>query len=182
MHTMEFNWYLQGTSDTEISETDSLLFASGTFGSRIVVDDCNDSTHVKTEAGTDKSSGNTPNNVKYISGTTADWGDSTEDLDQILDGECTIKLEITHTGDFQVSDAKFYAYSSSTSTAPDGLDFYAAESGDASWTQAETHSSALSPADQTGDDTTHTFYISTSVCLTDGGRNEGKMRFEGLIT
>lgn len=158
-----YTWYLQGTSPTTIEATDIVQFAGASFGSTITVGEYNDSTHVESSVGADDSSGNTPNNVKYIASGTADWGDGTENLDQILDAECTLKINFAHGSAVAVTDHIFYAYDGTTTTAaPTGVTFVAAESGDAAWTGAEGSASAVTVADSSSA-TSHDFYISVSV-------------------
>lgn len=164
-----FTWYLQGSSDTTIEATDKVQFSDGTFGNPITVGEYNDGTHVQSSVGADKSSGNTPNNVKFISASggtggdsQADWGDGTEDLDQMTTGEATLKINFSHGSSVTTSAAKFYAYDGSTTTAaPTGVTFYAAEQGDAAWTNAEGSAAALSLDDNTAA-TSHDFYIACS--------------------
>lgn len=157
-----YTWYLQGTSDTTIG-SDILQFAGGTFDSAITVGEYNDSTHVE-DSGTsaDNSSGNTPNNVKYVASGTADWGDGTEDVANILDGECTLKINFAHGSAVAVSSHTFYAYDGTTTTsAPTGVTFFALEQGDAAWTAAEGSASALSITDSASS-TSHDFYVAVS--------------------
>lgn len=165
-----FTWELQGSSDTTIGATDIVQFAgAGGFDSKITVGEYNDTTHVKSSGGANDSSGNTPNNVKFISqsgGTgsdsQADWGDGTEDLDQILDAECTLHINFSDASSVTTESAIFYAYDgSTTTTAPTGITFVAAEGGDANWTGAEGSGSALALDDQ-GAATSHDFYIAVS--------------------
>lgn len=165
-----FTWYLQGTSDTTIEATDILQFAgSGGFDSKITVGEYNDTTHVSSSGGADDSSGNTPNNVKFISQTggtggdsQADWGDGTEDLDAITDAECTLKINFADASSVSTESAIFYAYDGSTTTnGPTGVTFVAAESGDANFTGAEGSGSALALSDQ-GASTSHDFFIACS--------------------
>lgn len=164
-----FTWYLQGSTPTELEATDILQFAGGTFDAPITVDEYNDSTHVESSVGADDSDGNTPNNNKFISqagGTAgdsqADWGDGTEDLDAITDGECTLKINFAHASAVAVSSNTFFAFDGSTpATAPTDIDVRAAESGDANFTEAEGSGSAVSIADS-GSATSHDFYISLS--------------------
>lgn len=166
-----FTWYLQGTSDTEIEATDIVQFAgAGGFDTNITVGEYNDTTHVESSVGANDSSGNTPNNVKFISqagGTggdsQADWGDGTEDLDQITDAECTLLINFSDASSVVTESAIFYAYDGTTpATAPTGVTFVAAESGDANWTAAEGSGSALALDDQTAA-TSHDFFIACSV-------------------
>lgn len=161
-----YTWYLQGTSPTTIEATDIIQFAGGTFDSAITVGEWNDSTHVESSVGADDSSGNTPNNNKFISqsgGTggdsQADWGDGTEDIDQILQAECALKINFAHGSAVAVTNHILYAYDGSTpATGPTGVSFVAAELGDANFTVAEGSGSALGVTDS-GSSTSHDFYF-----------------------
>lgn len=161
-----FTWTLQGTSPTTIEATDIVQFAAGTFDSNITVGSYNDSTHVESNVGADDSSGNTPNNNKFISqsgGTggdsQADWGDGTEDIDQILDAECALKINFSHGSAVAVTSHIFYAYDGSTpANGPTGVTFKAAEQGDANFTDAEGSGSPLTIGDSASA-TSHDFYI-----------------------
>lgn len=165
-----FTFYLQGISDTEIEATDKLQFAAaGGFDSKVTVGEYNDTCHVKSSGSANDSSGNTPNNVKFISqsgggggDSQADWGDGTEDLDAITDAECTLKINFADASAVATESAIFYAYNGATTTvAPTDITFVAAESGDTNWTAAEGSGSALSLDDQTAS-TSHDFYIAVS--------------------
>lgn len=160
---------LQGSTDTEIEATDKLQFAGGAFDSKINVGEFNDSMHVKTAADADKSAANTPNNVKFISqagggggDSQADWGDGTEDLDQITDAEATLKINFSDAASVITEDAIFYAYDGTTTTAvPTGVTFHAAEVGDTNWTNAEGSAAALALDDQ-ATNTSHDFFVAVS--------------------
>lgn len=165
-----FTWELQGSTPTTIDGTDIVQFAgSGGFDSKITVDEYNDTTHVKSSGAANDSSGNTPNNVKFISASggtggdsQADWGDGTEDLDAITDAECTLKINFSDASSVITESAIFYAYDGSTTTAvPTGVDFQCAESGDTNFTNAEGSGSALSLTDQSTA-MSHDFYIACS--------------------
>ena len=162
-----FTWTLQGSTDTTIGATDIIQFAgSGGFDSKITVNAYNDTTHVKSSGGTDDSSGNTPENNKFISQTggtagdsQADWGDGTEDIDAILDAECALKINFADAASVSTESAIFYAYDGTTpATAPTDIDIRAAESGDTNFTQAEGSGAALTLTDQ-GASTSHDFFI-----------------------
>lgn len=181
-----FIWYLQGTSDTTIEATDIVQFAGASFDSAITVGSYNDSTHVESSGGADDSSGNTPNNVKFISASggtggdsQADWGDGTEDLDGMLTGEATLKINFSDASSVTTSSATFYAYDGSTTTAvPTGVTFYAAEQGDTNFTNAEGSGSALSLTDQSAS-TSHDFYIAVSASPESVGEKTAfKLRIE----
>lgn len=183
-----FTWTLQGTTPTTITPgTHYLQFAGSTFDSAIAVNSYNDSTHVEAiSGGTNVSSGNTPNNNKFISqagggggDSQADWGDGTEDIDAILDAECALKLNFAHGSAVAVSSHIIYAYDGSTTTAvPTDVDFRIAESGDANFTEAEGSAAACSVTDS-GSATSHDFYFIVSASPTAVGEKTAfKIRSE----
>lgn len=181
-----FNFYLQGGADTEIEATDVLHLAGATFGSPIQVGQYNDSTHVKSSGGANDSSANTPNNVKFISqaggsggDSQADWGDGTEDLDQITDAECTLRIRFSHDSAVVVTDALFYAYNGTVlATAPANISIVAAERGDTNFTTIEGSGSPLTLNDKTSN-TTHDYYIVLSASPdTVGAKTGNKVRIE----
>jgi hypothetical protein len=154
-----YTWYLQGTSPTTIEATDIIQFAGGTFDSAITVGAYNSSTHVESSVGADDSSGNTPNNNKYVASGTGDWGDGTESLSNITNAECTLKINFSDGASVTTTGHIFYAYDGTTTTAvPTGVTFQAAESGDAAWTNAEGSAAALTITDDTAS-TSHDYYI-----------------------
>lgn len=166
-----FTWQLQGTSPTTIDATDIIQFAGASgFDSKITVGAYNDTTHVKSNVGANDSSANTPNNVKFVSqsgggggDSQANWGDGTEDLDQITNAEATFKINFSHGSAVITEDAIFYAYDGSTPSAvPTGVTFVAAEVGDTNWTAAEGSGAALTINDDTAA-TSHDYYIAASV-------------------
>lgn len=164
-----FTFEVQGGTDTVVGATDVIRFAGGAFTTPITVGEYNDSTHVRNSGGTDISSANTPNNVKFISqsgGTggdsQADWGDGTEDLDAITDPECTLLVNFSDPASVATSNAVFYAYDGTTPSAvPTGVTFHAAEQGDTNWTNAEGSAAALTLTDQSAA-MSHDFFIATS--------------------
>ena len=180
-----FTWTLQGSSDTTIDATDLLQFAGATFDSAITVNAYNDSTHVESNVGANDSSGNTPNNNKFVSqsgggggDSQADWGDGTEDIDAILTTECALKVNFAHGSAVAVSGAIFYADDGTTTTAvPTGVDFRCAEQGDTNFTEAEGSASALS-LDDSASATSHDYFILVSASPTSVGE---KTAFRGRI-
>jgi len=163
-----FEWSLQGTTDTTIADTDKLQFAAGTFDSKITVDSYNDSTHVKADDDSDKSSGNSPVNNNYDEASLP-----------LSDGDCALKVNFAHTSDVEVENAIFYAYDGTTTTdAPDGVTFQAAESGDSTWTEAGGSASALALDDKTTAGQSHDYFIAVSAKPTSVGAKTGKMRME----
>jgi hypothetical protein len=182
-----FTWQLQGSTPTTIASTDILQFAgAGGFDSKVTVNAYNDSTHVKSSGGANLSSANTPNNVKFISQTggtggdsQADWGDGTEDIDAITNGEATLKINFSDASSVITEDAIFYAYNGTTpATAPANVDVRCAEVGDALFTQAEGSGSALTINDDTAS-TSHDYYILVSASpLTVGLKSAFAFRIE----
>lgn len=182
----EFTVSLQGTSPTVIGATDFLQFANDIFGSRITVGQYNNSTHVESSVGANDSSGNTPNNVKFISQTggtggdsQGDWGDGTEDIDQITDAEATLKINFATDGNVSIEDAIIYAFDGTTpATPPTGVDVRMFEVGDNLFTQAEGNAAALELADQTTPADSHDYFIGLSLSPTQVGQLSGKLRLE----
>lgn len=174
-----FTHTLQGTTPTTIAATDILQFAAGTFDSKITVGEYNGSTHVKTSADADKSSGNTPRNNKYISGTEVSVdGGATKNLSTITTAECALKINFSHTSSVAVESAIFYAYDGTTTTnAMAGTTVQAAEQGDTNWTQVDGSGSAVALADNTAA-TSHDYFIPISASPTSVGAKSGKERVE----
>lgn len=182
-----FAWQLQGGSPTTIDSQDVLQFAGGTFDSPIPVNTYNESTHVKDgDDDSDKSSSNTPNNNKFVSqsgGTggdsQADWGDGTEDLDQITNGEAALKVNFSDASSVEVVDAVIYSYDGSTPATPaSNVDVRLAEVGDANFTEAEGSGAALALTDQDTPATSHDYYIVASMSPATAGLKTGKLRME----
>ena len=180
-----FTHTLQGVSPTVLDATDILQFAAAAFDSKIKVGEYNGGTHVKTAADADKSSGNTPNNNKFISqagggggDSQADWGDGTEDLDAITTAEAALKINFSDAASVITEDAVFYAYDGSTpATPPVGITFVAAEVTDTNFTAAEGSGSPLELADQIAG-TSHDFFIVPSASPDSVGAKTGAYRIE----
>ena len=157
-------WLLQGTSPTTIEATDLIQFSDGTFDNPVTVSAFNGGTHVRSSGGANDSSANTPNNVKYVASGTADWGDGTEDVADITDAECTLKITVAYDTNITVTGITMYAYDGTTpATAPTNLDVYLLEQGDAAWTNADGSGAAITLGDSTTPATGHDFYVAMSV-------------------
>ncbi len=177
-----FIFTLQGVTPTVIDAADKIQFAGAAFDDAIVVDAYNTTTHVESSVGADDSSGNTPNNNKFISqagggagDSQADWGDGTEDIDAILDAECSLKINFAHGSAVALTNVLLYAYDGATdATAPTGMDIRVAESGDTNFTEAEGSGSALALGDS-GSSTSHDFFIIISASPTSVGDKTGNM-------
>jgi hypothetical protein len=185
-----YTWTLQGGTPTTIEATDLIQFAGATFDSAITVGAYNDSIHVESSVGANDSSGNTPENNKFVSQTggtggdsQANWGDGTEDLDQITTAECSLKINFSHGSSVTTTGHILYAYNgSSTATGPTEVDFRAAEQGDANWTEAEGSGSAVSVTDDTTA-TSHDYYFAISASPTTVGEKTAfKIRSELTYT
>jgi hypothetical protein len=177
--------YVQGASPTEVEATDKIQFAEAAFDSAIAVGQYNGATHVETSVGGNKSSGNTPNNNKFISQTgggggdsQADWGDGTEDLDQITDAEATLHINFAHGVAVSCSNIKMYEYDGTTPATPTtDLDTRLAEVGDTNFTEAEGSGSPLNLSDS-GSATSHDFYVVPSVSPESVTEKIGAFAFE----
>ena len=157
-------WELRGTSDTTIDATDLIQFSDGTFDNPITVSSFNSGTHVRSSGGSDDSTANTPNNVKYIASGTADWGDGTEACSAMLATESTLKVTVGYDTNITVTGITFYAYDGTTpATAPTNLDVYAFEFGDTAWVNCDGSGSALTLGDSSTPATSHVFSIALSV-------------------
>lgn len=169
-------WTLQGGTPTTIDATDIIQFAAATFGSAIVVGAYQDTTHVESSVGANDSSANTPKNSKFISQTGGTGGDSqvdvgggTVDLDTISTANCPLKINFSDASSVVTVSHKLYAYDASTTTAvPTGVDFRAAEQGDANWTEAEGSAAGVTVTDDTTA-TSHDFYFLISASPTSAG-------------
>ena len=88
-----------------------------------------------------------------------DIGAGTVNLNTIATGDCPLKINFSHASSVVTTDHIFYAYDGSTTTdVPTDVTFYAAEQGDATWTNAEGSAAAVTITDDlTG--TSHDYYI-----------------------
>lgn len=178
-----FVFTLQGTSPTTIDATDKIQFAGASgFDSQITVGEYNDTTHVESSVGANDSSGNTPNNNKFISqagGTggdsQADWGDGTEDIDQITNAEATLKINFSHGSAVALTNVKLYTYVTSDATPITDLDVRLAEVGDTNFVQAEGSGAALTLNDSASN-TSHDKYVLASVSPESVGEKTGKLK------
>lgn len=183
---MTIQWYLQGTTPTEIEATDILQFAGASFDDPITVSSFNDTIHVETSVGGNKSSGNSPRNNKFVSQTggtggdsQANWGDGVEDLDQITTAEAALRINITHTSAVALTGIKFYAYNgSNTATAPTGVTFHAAEVGDTNFTNAEGSAAALTLDNKSADDEHDLFLVVSASPESVGLKDAFSLRIE----
>ncbi len=187
-----FVFLLQGVAPTTIDSDDIIQFAGvGGFDDPVFVDQYNDTSHVKSAGDNDDSSGNTPNNNKFISqagggggDSQADWGDGTEDLDQITEAEALLKITVSEAVEVTVTDVFFYAYErdGATTDAPVDVDVRVAEVGDTNFVQAEGSAAALQLNDSDTPATDHDFYIVASQSPEDVGLKPATFRFEAMVT
>lgn len=184
-----FTWELQGSTPTEIGETDILQFAGAAFDDPVFVNEYNDTTHVKSDVGADLSSGNTPNNNKFISQAGGVGGDSevqvnggaTVNLDTLVDADAALHINITDVSAIELSQGTFFSYNGVNPAVPlSGIDVRAAEIGNANFTQAEGSGSALALQDQAAN-TNHDFYIVISKSPTAVGLKSDKLRIEVVM-
>ena len=155
-----YTWTLQGTTPTTIDATDIIQFAGSVFNSAIFVGAYNDSTHIKTSGGANKSSGNAPHNTKYLTSTTVSLnGGASVLVSSLTTGNCPIKINFSHTVAVQITDHFIYAYDgTSTANGPTGVTFQVAEQGDTTWVNADGSAAALAVTDSASA-TSHDFFF-----------------------
>lgn len=167
-----YTWTLQGTSPTTIALTDIIQFAGLAFGNGIFVGNYNDTTHVKTSGGTNKSLGNTPHSTKYVDSThfILDGGASTLLSATVpATADCPLKINFAHGSSVAISDHVIYAYDGATTTAvPTDVTFKIFERSNTSWTEAGGSAAALSVANHTTA-TSHDFFFGISASPDDVG-------------
>lgn len=156
-----FTWTLQGNTPTTIDATDRVQFAAaGGFDSKVTVGQYNDSMHVKSSGNANDSSGNTPRNNKFLTGTTVSVnGGGSVNLNTVTTGNSALRINFSDPASVAITGAIFYAYDGTTpATPPVGVTFKAAEQGDASWTDAEGSGSPVTLNDKAAN-TSHDFYL-----------------------
>ena len=185
-----FTTTVQGTSPTTVGATDIIQFAGGAFNGAIVVNQYNDSTHVKSSGGSDLSASNTPKNNKFISQTggsggksQVDVGGGTVNLDTVTTTNCVLKINFSHGSSVATSGASIYAYDGTTpATAPSNVDVRLAEQGDTNFTEAEGSAAALALDNQVAA-TSHDYFIIGSMSPSSVGAKSGnKLRITLIYT
>lgn len=191
-----FEWNLQSNDtsgqDTEIGETDILQFAGGDgFDSPVFVGEWNESTHVKTSGGADKSETNVPNNNQFVSQDGGYGGESevsvnggaAEDLSGLAEDDAALKITVTEATNVTVTIPVFFSYDPGQTPADPlaGINVKAAEIGDSNFTDAEGSVSPLELADSDTPATSHDFFIVISKSPTSIGLKSDTLRFEAVI-
>lgn len=175
-------WTLQGTSPTTIDATDIIQFAGAVFGSALFINNFQDSTHVKSNAGANDSFGNAPHNTKYIAAGTCQLdGGGTVAVNTITTGQCPLKINFSHGVAVAITNHFIYAYDGvSTANPPTDVTFYIAEQGTAAWTNAEGSAAALAVTDS-GSATSHDFFFLISAAATSVGLKDAFVLRDELI-
>lgn len=174
-----FNWEVY--SDTpgwkDVGANTIVFAGSGGLSTPITVGTWQSETHLGSgDPGTDQCGTNHARNVKYISGTqfALDAG-GTETLNDtnLIQTECTMRVKFTDASSVATSNARFYAFDGSTTTAEAvGIEAYAFEQGvgATAWTQLNDDSGDIG-GDNSGErlslsnqsaGTEHYFYIAVS--------------------
>lgn len=160
-----YTWTLQGTTPTVISATDIIQFAGSAFGTAVFVGNYQDSMHVKTSGGSEKSLGNSPKNTKYIDATHYSLNGGADTLLSASDpaqADCPLKINFAHPSSVAITDHVIYAYNGlSVLAAPTGVTFKIAEQGDTVWSDGGGAGLAMSVADRSAA-TSHDFYFLVS--------------------
>jgi len=177
MATFAWEVYADTPAWMDISSNTVVFSGSATdLTAAITVGTWQDGTHLGSgDPGTDQCGTNHVPNVKYVSGTQYDSGGGTESLNDtnLVDTECTLRVEFTDASSVAVSNARFYSFDGSTETNEAvGIEAYAFERGvsASSWTQINDDSGNIG-GDNSGErldlsdsasETEHYFYIALS--------------------
>lgn len=187
-----FTWEVYANTPGWFSIAANTLVFSGSstdLTTPITVGSWNDGTHLGDgDPGSDQCGTNHVPNVKWISSTQFDNGGGTETLSDanLVQTECTLRVNFTDGSSVATSNARFYSYDGSVTTNEAvGIEAYAFEQGvsASTWTQINDDSGnvggdnsgeRLSLSDQSAD-TEHTFYIAISASPESVG---GKTQFD----
>lgn len=176
MATFAWEVYADTPAWMDVSTNTIVFSGSGGLDTPITVGNWQDETHLGSgDPGTDQCGTNHVPNVKYVSGTQFDGGGGTESLNDtnLVQTECTLRIEFTDASSVATSNGRFYAFDGSTETNEAvGIEAYAFEQGvgATSWTQINDDSGNIG-GDNSGErldlsdqsaGTEHYFYIAIS--------------------
>lgn len=126
------------------------------------------------DPGTDQCGANHANYVTYISSTQFDNGGGTENLNDtnLTQDECTIRIRFTDASSVSITNARFYAFNSTTTTTrATGVDVVAFEQGQSAttWTviNDDTVAGALTTGGTGGDNSGHRLDLADQGAATD---------------
>jgi len=175
-----FTWQVYANTPAWMDVSSNTIVFSGSrtdLGVPITVGTWNSGTHLGNgDPGTDQCGTNHVPNVEYVSNTQFKLnGGSTETISNanLAATECTMRILFTDASSVAVSNARFYAFDGSTTTAEAvGVEAYAVEGqvGASTWTQINDDSANIG-GDNSGERLTlsnqsaateHTFYIAVS--------------------
>lgn len=176
MATFTWEVYID-TPDWKAITTETIVF-SGTGGltTPITVGTWQDETHLGSgDPGTDQCGSTHVPNVKYVGTNTYDSGGGTENLNDtnLVQTECTMRIKFEDVSSPAITNARFYSFDGSTTTAEAiGIEAYAFERGVSAsqWTQINDDSGniggdnsgeRLGLSDQ-GAAQTHYYYIAVT--------------------
>lgn len=173
-------WVLQGTSPTTIEATDSIAFSDGTFGNSITVSTYQGGTHVRSSGGVDDSSGNTPKNSKYLTGSTVDIGGGSTALSGISTANCPLKITVAYDSNITISGAVLYPYDGTTpANAPTETTYKMAEQGATNWSTPSGSGTPLTLGDKGTPATSHDYFVLISASPTTVGvKSANKLKLE----
>lgn len=179
-----YTWTLQGTSPTVIDATDIIQFAGAAFNNALFVGNYQDSIHVKTSLGVNRSLGNVPHNTKYVTSTTMSLdGASAVNLNDasLTTATAPLKINFSHGSSVAITNHILYAYNGSvTTTPPVEVNFKCAERGNTTWVSAGGSAAALALADHAAA-TSHDFYVLLSASPTAVGTKNSFVIRDELI-
>lgn len=167
---MPITYTLQGKTDKNI-DSYSLFFTGhnrnpivvGQYQAQTVLKDGNDYVHLDS----------LPNNVQYVSATTANWRQGVELLTQLENDQATIKVTATFEIPITITQANLYVYEANQATAPENMTVYAVEAGQSTWQNIGGSDNALTLSAKEQPATTHEWYVALSATPTTNGVQSG---------
>lgn len=168
---------LQNTAFLPLSATDHIWLNGNTFGSNINVGSYQDSTHISDASDVQRDTTAAVNNTKYLSASQASVNSgAAQNMSTLTSGNIPFVYQFSSTASVSTTGATLYAYDGITDATPyAGINFYAAELGNSSWTAANGNGSALTLQNQSAG-TTHSFYVAISASPSSTGAKTGSIK------
>jgi hypothetical protein len=170
------------TGTLSVGATDRIWWNGATFGTNVVVNSYQDSTHITNSSDVHQCTTNHVHNTKFVDSThfILDGGSSTLfTATAPTTAQTGFKFNFSDAASVATSSATFYAYDGTTdATAMVGVTFQAYEANGSItpvWVSANGSGSALSLQSQAAA-TSHDFFIGTSVTPTSTGAKTGKVK------
>ena len=169
-----FTWTAINTTggENEIGATDVVGFYGSSFNDAIATGEYQDSTHRENDSNVEQCTVTHLNNTKWLSSSTVSLnGAGSANVNTITSGNCPVLINFTYDSAVATSDTTFWADDGLSTTSGPGsgsVMFYAAATGDASWSQCSGSSTNLS-LDADSAATSHDYFIFMSASPLDVG-------------